>query len=136
MGGYPNKRDCEHGRQRGKCDSCECEQLRGERDTLAELLAVEKARAEAAEALLSLVCDGVCDRLHHEKADQHGAFDPCPIEARIDAHLTGAAKPAHPAAYKPRHEAAFRALLGNTTVGWTSDLQWAYDEGRDAKGGE
>ena len=38
MSDYPNKRDCEHGRQRGKCDSCECDELR--------------ARAEAAEALL------------------------------------------------------------------------------------
>ena len=64
MSTYPNARDCEHGRQRGKCADCDVARLEAEADTLRAECAALRAVAEAAAAEVVTWSKG-CDSCPH-----------------------------------------------------------------------
>ena len=80
--GYPNKRDCEHGRQRGKCESCELAEVEAERDALRGLLRSGEWRRERDEVLGT-------ERTYLAVRVADGADLSCPAtrDAAIDAAL-------------------------------------------------
>ena len=60
------------------------------RELRADLNAERTARKALATALLA--SDRYCRHIHHEKADRHEYYSPCPVEARIAAAIALAAK--------------------------------------------
>ena len=66
---------------------CDLNDLRAHVVLLANRASVAEASVDYLRELLAQAMPHNCDGLHHSKADQHGASDPCPIMARIKATM-------------------------------------------------